>query len=96
MDKVMPMFAPRHYDGVSEQSNPGVHSDLTKNSAPAGLLIGTEEWNRAQAEIRLLTELVKSERNFGDGIELSEFRSKTGDLVTTSLGAEEPVESQKD
>jgi hypothetical protein len=66
-----------HHDGSSEQLEPGVHSDLTKNSVPERMLVGTEEWNKAQAEIRLLTELVKSERNFGDGKELSEFQSKT-------------------
>jgi PHD/YefM family antitoxin component YafN of YafNO toxin-antitoxin module len=76
MEKALPMSALRHYNDVFEELKPGVHINFTKNGVPAGTLVDTEEWERTQAEIRLLTELAKSERNFGAGIELSEFRAR--------------------
>ncbi|CAH1850583.1 hypothetical protein [Convivina intestini] len=76
MDKTMPLSALRQNSGMFDGLEPGMAINFTKNGTSVVILVNSEEWARTQASIRLLSELNKVERNFGEGVSLSDFRAR--------------------
>lgn len=62
-----PVTSLRNYTKVIDELVEGDPVILTKNGTDVAVLVNSDEWNRQQAEIRLLTELTRAERNFGKG-----------------------------
>ncbi|MCF6166016.1 type II toxin-antitoxin system Phd/YefM family antitoxin [Furfurilactobacillus rossiae] len=77
MTKSLPMSALRNYNNVFDEVRDGTTIRFTKNGKDAGgVLVNTQEWEHVQAEIRLLTELNRADRNFGTVISHDKFRQK--------------------
>ena len=76
MTAIKPATVLRNYSKELDELKDGDPVILTKNGVGKAVLVQIDEWQRLQAEIRLLTELNQAERNFGHGMTQDEFRQK--------------------
>ncbi|MFR0570532.1 type II toxin-antitoxin system prevent-host-death family antitoxin [Ligilactobacillus salivarius] len=74
MESTQPATILRNYSKVLDDLDVGKPIILTKNGVGKAALVNIEQWDRLQTEIRLLKELNKAEKNFGEGVSLEEFR----------------------
>jgi len=76
MEEIRPITILRNYNKVIDDVKDGEPVILTKNGVGKAVLVNIEEWQRKQAEVRLLTELSKAEQEFGDGEDIDIFAEK--------------------
>ncbi len=73
MEAIKPSAILRDYNKVIDEVQDGEPVILTKNGVGKAVLVNIDEWQRKQAEIWLLTELIKAEGEFGEGEDIDEF-----------------------
>ena len=78
MESIKPSTILRNYNRVIDEIEDGAPIILTKNGVGKAVMVNIDEWQRRQAEIRLLTELHQAEREFGDGEDIDVFAKKYG------------------
>ena len=76
MEMIKPSTILRNYNQVIDEVQDGKPIVLTKNGVGKVVMVNLDEWQRKQAEIRLLTELNQAEQNFGEGKDIDEFAQK--------------------
>jgi prevent-host-death family protein len=73
MEVIKPVTILRNYKKVIDEIQDGEPVVLTKNGVGKVVMVNIEEWQRKQAEIRLLSELNHVEQDFGVGEDIDEF-----------------------
>ena len=76
MEAIRPSTILRDYNRVIDEVRDGEPVVLTKNGVGKAVLVNIDEWQRRQAEIRLLTELNEAELSFGEGEDIDVFAQK--------------------
>ncbi|GEO46610.1 hypothetical protein [Companilactobacillus kimchii] len=73
MSEIKPISSLREYTKVFSELREGNPITFIKDGNEVGTLVNSKEWNKIQAEIKLLNEL-NYEDNLFDGMSLSKFR----------------------
>lgn len=73
MSEIKPISSLREYTKVFSELREGNPITFIKDGNEVGTLVNSKEWNKIQAEIKLLNELNYEDNSF-DGMSLSEFR----------------------
>ena len=78
MDAIQPSSVLRNYNRVIDEVQDGSPIVLTKNGVGKVVMVNINEWQRREAEVRLLTELHHAEQEFGEGEDIDTFAKKYG------------------
>ncbi|CAJ1190258.1 hypothetical protein CPEBRM1_ABPJDJAI_01219 [Companilactobacillus paralimentarius] len=73
MSEIRPLSSLKEYTKIFDELKEGNPIVFTKDGKEVGTLVSSKEWNKIQAEIKLLNELNHEDNSF-DGMSLSEFR----------------------
>jgi len=78
MEGIQPITILENYAKVIDEVQDGEPVALTENGVGRAVLVNTNEWQRRQAEIWLLTQLNNVEQEFGEGEDINTFAEKYG------------------
>ena len=78
MEAIKPSTILRNYNKVIDEIQDGAPVILTKNGVGKVVMVNIDEWQRSQAEARLLTALHHAEQAFGEGEDIDAFAKKYG------------------
>ena len=78
MEAIKPSAILRNYNKVIDEVQEGSPIILTKNGIGKVVMVNIDEWQRREAEVRLLTELHHAEREFGNGEDIDVFAKQYG------------------
>jgi len=78
MDAIKPSTILRNYNRVIDEVQDGAPIILTKNGVGKVVMVNINEWQRREAEMRLLSELYQAEQEFGEGEDIDAFAKKYG------------------